>query len=159
MRTVRCSDRWGGGGVCPGGCLPGGVCLPGGCLSRRVSARGCLPRGVYPSMHWGRHPLPPVNRILDTHLWKYYLATTSLQTVIMIVFCYFECLLHQTDTVVERQKIGPQTAVLYVLALPLLDTLQWLWSYERFIEHVHFCWRMLRWLCFDWEKKMYCKIE
>ena len=69
----------------PVGCVPpvhwpylpvysGGVCSQGGvCSWRGVCSRGCpLPRGVYPSMHWGRHP--PVNRILDTRLWKYYLA-------------------------------------------------------------------------------------
>ena len=69
------------GGVCSGGCLlrgvsgprgcllPGGVSsrggclLPGGCLLRGTvcsggvcSGRGCLLWGVYPSMHWGRHP-------------------------------------------------------------------------------------------------------
>ena len=37
MGTVRCSSCLLGGGVCPVG-----VCL-GGCLSRGVSARGCLP--------------------------------------------------------------------------------------------------------------------
>ena len=57
MRTVRCSSRLLGGGVCP---------------------------GVYPSMHWSRHPpTPPVDRILNTRLWKYYLAATSLRTVMM----------------------------------------------------------------------------
>ena len=61
------------GGVCSGvsapwGCLlPGGVSsgmsAPGGVCSRGVSA----PRvGVYPSMHWGRHP--PVNRMTDRQL-------------------------------------------------------------------------------------------
>ena len=38
-----------GVGVCPGRVCPGG---------------GCLPRGVYPSMLWGRHP-PHVNRMTD----------------------------------------------------------------------------------------------
>ena len=66
MRTVRSSSRFytclsvilftGGGGVCPGE-----LSAQGG-----VSARGCLPRGVYPSMHWGRHP--PVNRMTDRQL-------------------------------------------------------------------------------------------
>ena len=49
MRSVRFSDRRGGvpaEGVVPAG---GSVPAPGG--------------GVYPSMHWGRHP--PVNRITD----------------------------------------------------------------------------------------------
>ena len=56
IRTIRCSD------------------------GRGVSARGCLPWGMYPSMHWGRHPFP-VYRILDTCLGKYYLAATTLRTV------------------------------------------------------------------------------
>ena len=77
------------GGVCSGGCLlwggvwSQGVSAPGGCLlrgglsaPRGVSAPGncllggCLlweggvcSGGVYPSMHWGRHP--PVDRITD----------------------------------------------------------------------------------------------
>ena len=71
MRTIRLL-----GGVCPGVCLPrevssqgvsvqwdvcpGGV-FPGGCLSR-----GCTP------------PLPPVERIRGTRLWKHYLLTTSI---------------------------------------------------------------------------------
>ena len=50
MRTVRCSGRLGRGG---------GVCLGG------VSARG-----VY-TPH-------TVDRILDTHLWKHYLSTTTV---------------------------------------------------------------------------------
>ena len=57
------------GGVCSGGCLlrgmsdPGGCLLPGGVCSRGVSALGgCSRGGVYPSMHWGRHPPPPVDR-------------------------------------------------------------------------------------------------
>ena len=93
MRTVRCSSHLPGGclprgvcqggvcltggGVCPEGCLSRG-CLPGGCVwSGGVSARrggvwrtrgnGCLPRGCTP---------PPVDRILDTHLWKHYLSAT-----------------------------------------------------------------------------------
>ena len=47
-----------------GGCLVPGMPGPGGCLVWW----GLL--GGYPSMHWGR---PPVNRILDTRYWKYYL--------------------------------------------------------------------------------------
>ena len=60
---------WSGGACLVGGCLPG----PGGCLP---GPGGCLPGpgggGWYPSMHWGK--LPPVDRILDTCFWKYYLA-------------------------------------------------------------------------------------
>ena len=58
-----------------GGCLLPGVSAPGG-----VWSGGVCSGGVYSSMHWGRHP-PPVDRILDTHLWKYYLGPTSLRPV------------------------------------------------------------------------------
>ena len=50
MRTVRCSGRLGGGGVCPGGWVYAwafflrGVCVLSGCLPR-----GCLPGGMYTS--------------------------------------------------------------------------------------------------------------
>ena len=69
MRTVHCSSRL------LGGCLPGGVCLGGG----GVCPGGCLPRGWGVSL-WvsGRHP--PVDRILDR---KHYFAATTLRTVIM----------------------------------------------------------------------------
>ena len=93
MPTIRCSGRLMGGvcpggvvclsarrGVCPGGCLPGGVCPGGMCVSAK---EGCLPRGcvclggclsVCP---WEGAHLPPVDRILETHLWKHYLSATS----------------------------------------------------------------------------------
>ena len=65
MRTVRCSGRL--GGVCKGvyleGYMPRRVSAQGG----RVFAWGCLPGGVH---------LPPVDRSLDTCLWKHYLPTT-----------------------------------------------------------------------------------
>ena len=57
MRTVRCSDRLIGGGICLGGCLPR-ECLP----------RGCLPGGF---LSGSVHPPPiqrqttPMNRITD----------------------------------------------------------------------------------------------
>ena len=87
--TVCCSLLGGGvcsrGGVCSGGVsAPGGSALGGsglgGCLLQGVCSRG----GVYPSMHWGRHP-PPVERIFDTRLWKYYLGPTSLRPVMNTV--------------------------------------------------------------------------
>ena len=76
MRTARllavsqhalCRGVWPGGvwpgGVCLGGVCPGGY-LPRGVFAQRMSAWGCLPRGVclpeecvYPSMQWHRHPL------------------------------------------------------------------------------------------------------
>ena len=77
MHTVRCSGRWGvsqhalgrQGGVCSGsvfsvGCLPTGSALGGFCT-------GGLPDT----------PVPPLNRMTDRCLWKYYLAATSLPTV------------------------------------------------------------------------------
>ena len=70
MRTVRSSSHVYPSMHCPGGCMPQGVSAQG------VSARG---EDVYPSMHWGTDP--PVDRILDTHLWKYYLAATLLRMV------------------------------------------------------------------------------
>ena len=93
------------GGVCPGRwCLPGGVCLGGVCLGG-VCLEGCLPGGVCPGgvclgvvslgvLPWGgvcpggcvsQHALgqthPPRGQN-DRHLWKYYLAATTLRTVI-----------------------------------------------------------------------------
>ena len=54
MRTVLCSDRRGGE-----------WCLPG--VSAQVHRAG----GVSAQVH------PPVDRILDTRLWKHYLSATS----------------------------------------------------------------------------------
>ena len=58
-------------------CTALGVSAPGG--GGWLLLEGCAPRGVYPSMQWGRPPL--VNRILDASFWKYYLAPTSLRAV------------------------------------------------------------------------------
>ena len=85
MSTVRCSGRRGGvypeWGVSTGGVYPGEVSVQGVCpggSARRVSAQGVSVRG------WGvcipactEADTPPVNRILDTRLWKYYLADGS----------------------------------------------------------------------------------
>ena len=72
------------GGVYSGGCLLLGDLLLGGVCSREgvcwqggVCSRGCLLLG-------GRELVAdtsPVDRIIDTRLWKYYLAPTSLRTV------------------------------------------------------------------------------
>ena len=72
-----------------GGCLPEGSVflggLPGfflgGVFWGGLLLGGGLPLvpGVYPSIQWGRHP--PVDRILDTRFWKYYLAPTSLRAI------------------------------------------------------------------------------
>ena len=61
MRTVRCSGR------------RGGVSAQAGCLPRRgVSAQGaCV---CVPACSEAEPPPPPVDRILDTRLWKYYVA-------------------------------------------------------------------------------------
>ena len=80
------------GGFAPGGCLLwwGGV-WSGGCVCcwrRCVFSGGCLLPGVsalggwYPSMHWGRHPTPPVNRMTNSSK-NITLATTSLRPVKM----------------------------------------------------------------------------
>ena len=87
MRTVRCSSRLLGvstqgvlsrgfaGGVCPGGLSGEGVSAQGGCLPWGVFAQGVIPACT-------EADTSPVDRILDTHLWKYYRAATSLRTVI-----------------------------------------------------------------------------
>ena len=74
------------------GCVwPGGVCLGGGGLTgvEAVCPRGSYQgvsadRGVYLSMHWAGGF--PVDRILDTHLWKHNLSTTTLWMVKKIVW-------------------------------------------------------------------------
>ena len=66
MRTVRFS------GIGKG---EGGVCS-GVCVSQHALGRwGCLPQ----------LPPPPVDRILNTHLWKHHLSATMLRTVITVV--------------------------------------------------------------------------
>ena len=103
----RGGSAWSGGGGLPGpgGCLPGpggstwsGGCLPGPggvCLVQGLSAwsGGCLLSPGVSAWSWGgvsQHALrqtpsplspPPVDRILDTRLWKYYLGPTSLRPV------------------------------------------------------------------------------
>ena len=85
------------GGVCPlwGGVYPGGDC-PGG-----VSAWG-----VHPSMHWGRHHPTPGDGMLDTGLWKHYLSTTTLRTVIKVL-----CVSH-TPCIRMDQESWPRGYVL-----------------------------------------------
>ena len=107
--TVCCSllpgeggSAWSGGVSAPRGCLLRGVCSPGGwwclpglggvCLPGRgglVPGGGsaCLVRGgVWCPGGVSQHALrqtasPPVDRILDTRLWKYYFGPTSLRPV------------------------------------------------------------------------------
>ena len=72
---------WEGLCVLPRGCAFWGMCfpgtvLPGGVLPRGMSAQGvCIPECA-------EADTPPLNRMTDRRLWKYYLAATSLQTVI-----------------------------------------------------------------------------
>ena len=61
-----CTCQGKGGMYLPGVYLPRGCTYLGGC-----TFRGVLPR------------YSPLDRILDTHYWKYYLAPTSLQSVKM----------------------------------------------------------------------------
>ena len=69
-----CSALWGGGGSGPWGIWSWGILVPGGCLSG--------PRGGGVVSQHALRQTPPVNRILDTRLWKYNLAPTSLRAVI-----------------------------------------------------------------------------
>ena len=112
MRTVRSSGRRGCGGVCPGGgCGPGEcVCPGGGCVCWGVSAQG----NVCPSACWDTHPHPPMNRMTDRRLWKYYLAATTLRTVKILPKSLFENYLYNqwqipdshTPTKYKRQDMG-----------------------------------------------------
>ena len=66
----------GKGGVYPGGvCLEG--CLPGRCLPRWGVCLGgvCRGGGVCPKEY---RNTPPVDKILDTRLWKHYLPATTV---------------------------------------------------------------------------------
>ena len=70
MRTVRCSGRQ--GCVCIPACtVQGGVCP--GCVSDKGGVLG----GVsHHALGQGGVTPPPVDRILDTRLWKHYLSAT-----------------------------------------------------------------------------------
>ena len=88
MHTICCSGRLLGGGCLSRGvsvlrgCLPWrGVCPEGGCLPRGCLPGGSLPAGgCLPSLSGeevsGRHPAP-VDRILDTRLWKHNLSVKN----------------------------------------------------------------------------------
>ena len=64
-----------GVGVCvPRRCAcPGDVHAWGACMVGHMHAWGCMPMGCA----WHAHP-PPVDRILDTCLWKHYLPATTV---------------------------------------------------------------------------------
>ena len=72
----------GGGFVLPKGRVLGGVPASGAVPARgHVPARGVPAGEVCVSQHALRQT-PPVNKMTDRRLWKYYLAVTSLRTVI-----------------------------------------------------------------------------
>ena len=62
---------------CSRGVCSWGVSAPGG-----VCSRGCLLQGVSAPRGFVCPDTPPImDRILDTHFWKYYLALTSLRAL------------------------------------------------------------------------------
>ena len=65
---------WGGVPGLGGVCSRGGVCVPG--LGGVPGPEGCIPACT-------EADTLPVDRILDTRLWKYYLGPTSLRPVII----------------------------------------------------------------------------
>ena len=83
MRIDRISQhalRWGEGAWSRRGCLlRGGDVLGCVCFGGGV---GAWSGGWYPCMHWGR---PPPWTESHTHLWKHYLAPTSLRAVMMVL--------------------------------------------------------------------------
>ena len=130
---VVCLVRGVGGGSARsgGGCLPGGgsawsggMCLPGPggvCQVRggvcQVQGGFCLVLGgvcllgggLGISQHALRQtPSPPVDRILDTRLWKYYLGPTSLRPVMTTLFnvCnHYFCLTHAITSRRQRPQL------------------------------------------------------
>ena len=71
----------GQGAVYPRGVCPGGEW---GCLDRGMSGQGVSVQRVSAKRGVSQHALgqrPPVDRILDTHLWKHYLSATTLLMV------------------------------------------------------------------------------
>ena len=114
----------GGGRGCllpGGGCLPGlgGSALGGVCLVRGVSALGgvCLIWGGVSQHALRQTPSPPVDRILDTRLWKYYLGPTSLRPVTIIYKWLYPRVQNIVNTViVQLLKLFPSFQQ-YVLLL------------------------------------------
>ena len=74
--------------VCPGGVCPGGVSAQG------VSVHwGICP--VHAGIHTPSHP-PPMKRMTDRPLWKYYFAATRLRTVIIHPLKYHYALINSS---------------------------------------------------------------
>ena len=136
-RTVRCSSRLlGGGDVCPGGVCPGGVCLGEGDCLEGVSAGHS----------------PPVDRILETCLWKHYLPQLLLRTVMMSLhagrwkyiqkwsknkgqsskkFFAFACEWGQRVSSIVRDK------TLYLTMLSAVTPTQWGFYIISVLPHIH----------------------
>ena len=74
MRTVHSSGHLGRGGCLSRGCLLRGVSVQGD-----VCLEGCLPSG-------GELTPPPMDRSLDTHLWKHYFLQLLLRTIKIDIF-------------------------------------------------------------------------
>ena len=93
MRTVCCSGHLGveGMGCLPGGCLLGSVCPGSVC----PAAKG---QGICPAA-WGCTPLP-VDRLLDTRLWKHYLSATTVADG-----NYQSYLMVKTPEIVDKKRL------------------------------------------------------
>ena len=73
MRIIRCSGRLGWRFAC------GGVCLGEGSVCPKVGpAQGGVCLGCTPPGPRGRHTPAPVDRIIDTSLWKHYFSGTTV---------------------------------------------------------------------------------
>ena len=81
MRTIRCSGRLGWRFACRGVCLgEGSVCPKVGPAQGGVCLGVYTPwtqRQTHPRLR-GRHTPAPVDRIIDTSLWKHYLSGTTV---------------------------------------------------------------------------------
>ena len=128
------------GGVCSRGCmLLGGVCFWGGvCSQGGVCSGGCLLLGrgvsalggVWSGNGWGcllpvggvsqhalrQTPSPPplpVDRILDTRFWKYYLGPTSLRPV-MISGWFHGVILSNNHSMNIKKNYKPKTRIVHL---------------------------------------------
>ena len=92
----------------PVGCVPAArwpyaaVCFPGGIFSGGGLALGGSARGGVSQHALRQTPLPPVDRILDTLLWKYYLGPTSLRPV---KTCVISCLYQENTMPVNCKSV------------------------------------------------------
>ena len=124
LQSASRGGAWSRGDVCSRGCLVwGGVCSQGGCLvwGEGLGVVGCLvwrgcllPGGCvsgpggYPSMHWGRHPSPPVDRhtLVKTLPWPNFVAAGN----------NYE---HTLRTFLRSTRVSPAMRKRWGLFLPL----------------------------------------